>query len=73
MRRITKNFLNKWLRRGQSVLEYAILLAIVSAAFITMAMYVRRAVQGSLYKIEDRITAKTATSPAASTGPVVIV
>ena len=39
---------------GQSVLEYAILIAIVSAAFISMAMYVRRAVQGKLYKIEDQ-------------------
>lgn len=40
---------------GQAVLEYAILIAIVSAAFITMAMYVRRAVQGKLYKIEEQV------------------
>ncbi|OIO36836.1 MAG: hypothetical protein AUJ74_00990 [Candidatus Omnitrophica bacterium CG1_02_44_16] len=43
---------------GQSVLEYAMLLAIVSAAFITMAVYVRRAMQGQLYQIEKRTVAK---------------
>lgn len=48
---------NKYLR-GQSVVEYALLIAIVSAAFLAMAVYVRRAVQGSLYKIEDRVAAK---------------
>jgi len=44
--------------QGQSVLEYAILLAIVSAAFITMSVYVRRAVQGKLYRIDERVVAK---------------
>jgi Flp pilus assembly pilin Flp len=42
------------LKKGQSVLEYAILIAIISAAFAAMAMYVRRAVQGKLYKIEEQ-------------------
>lgn len=45
-------------RRGQSVLEYAIVLALVSAACIAMSLYVRRAVQGKLFKIEERVTAK---------------
>ena len=45
-------------KHGQSILEYAILIAIVSAAFIAMAMYVRRAVQGKLYKIEDQAIGK---------------
>ena len=50
--------MRRWLSAGQSVLEYAILLAIVSAAFITMTVYVRRAIQGQLYQIEDKISAK---------------
>lgn len=44
--------------RGQSVLEYSILVAIVAAAFIAMGMYVRRAVQGRIYAFDDQITAK---------------
>ena len=44
--------------RGQSVLEYSILVAIVAAAFIAMSMYVRRAVQGRIYSFDDMITAK---------------
>jgi len=44
--------------RGQSVLEYSILVAIVAAAFIAMSMYVRRAVQGRIYAFDDMITAK---------------
>ena len=50
--------MRRWLSAGQSVLEYAILLAIVSAAFITMTVYVRRAIQGQLYQIEEKTTAK---------------
>lgn len=46
---------NPFVKNGQSVLEYAMLVAIVSAAFIAMAMYVRRAVQGKLYKIEEQV------------------
>ena len=61
-----KSFLSKGWRRGQSVLEYALLIAIVSAAFVTMAVYVKRAVQGSLYQIEDRVTAKTQSTPTAT-------
>ncbi len=48
---------NKCLK-GQSVLEYAILIAIVSAAFLAMAVYVRRSVQASIFKIEDRVAVK---------------
>ncbi len=44
--------------RGQSVLEYSILVAIVAAAFIAMSMYVRRAVQGRIYAFDDQIVAK---------------
>lgn len=62
--------MKRWLSAGQSVLEYAILLAIVSAAFITMTVYVRRAIQGQLYQIEEKTVAKAkggATSTTAGT------
>ena len=63
--------MRRWLSAGQSVLEYAILLAIVSAAFITMTVYVRRAIQGQLYQIEQRTAAKAkGGSTSAATGPV---
>lgn len=51
---------------AQSVLEYAILLAIVSAALLTMAIYVRRSIQGGLYNIEDRVVGRMNASPAAT-------
>ncbi len=44
---------------GQSILEYAILLAIVSAAFLAMSLYVRRAVQGQIYTMEGLTTARS--------------
>lgn len=50
--------LKKYFRSGQSVLEYAILIAFVSAAFLTMAIYVRRGVQGGLSMIGDRVEPK---------------
>lgn len=39
---------------GQVVLEYAVLIAIVAAAFIAMSLYIKRAVQGSITSIETR-------------------
>ncbi|MFH0940752.1 MAG: hypothetical protein V1840_02725 [Candidatus Omnitrophota bacterium] len=62
--------MRRWLSAGQSVLEYAILLAIVSAAFITMTVYVRRAIQGQLYQIEEKIAAKAKGNTSTTTGPV---
>jgi Flp pilus assembly pilin Flp len=56
-------------KTGQTVLEYALLLAIVSAAFMTMSVYVRRTVQGQLYKIDQRVAAKDVTPPAGLTPP----
>ena len=46
-------------RLGQSILEYAVLLAIVSAAFIAMSFYVKRAVQGKIYAMEGLVTGKS--------------
>lgn len=60
---------NRLTKLGQTVLEYALLLAIVSAAFITMSVYVRRAIQGRLYMIDQRVAAKDVKSPAALPPP----
>ncbi len=64
--------LQRQIRQGQSVLEYAILLAIVSAAFITMTVYVKRAIQGQLYQLEEKTSAKMK-SPPAPTPPVIVI
>jgi len=45
--------------KAQSFLEYSILIAVVAAAFVAMAMYVRQAVQGKIYRLEDSVTAKS--------------
>jgi hypothetical protein len=45
--------------RGQAILEYAVLLAIVAAAFVAMSFYVKRAVQGKIYCMERLTTAKS--------------
>ena len=65
--------MRKLLSAGQSVLEYAILLAIVSAAFITMTVYVRRAIQGQLYKIEEITVAKANVSLYATPPPIITI
>jgi len=44
---------------GQSVLEYAILIGVVSAALITMSLYVRRAIQANLKTVQNQINAET--------------
>lgn len=44
--------------KAQAILEYAILIAVISAAVGIMALYVRRAVQGKLNTIEDQIAPK---------------
>ena len=43
------------MRQGQSTLEYAVLIALVAAAVITMGTYVRRAVQANLKMVEEQI------------------
>lgn len=46
------------MRRGQSALEYALIIAVVVAALIAMSVYVRRSVQANLKMIEDQINAE---------------
>ena len=42
-------------RRAQSIIEYAILLTVVSAAFIAMYTYLQRNVQARLKQVESEI------------------
>ena len=44
-------------RRGQSILEYAVFTAAVSAALIAMNVYVKRAIQANLKHVEQQINA----------------
>lgn len=48
------------IKKAQSVLEYAVLVAVVAAAFVAMRAYVQRGVQANLNLIEDKINASTA-------------
>lgn len=43
------------MRRGQSTIEYALLIAIVAAAFTAMHLYMQRAVQANFKLIEDQV------------------
>lgn len=43
--------------KGQSTIEYALLIAIVAAALIAMNVYVRRSVQANLKTVEEQINA----------------
>ena len=42
-------------RRGQSSLEYALFVAVVAAAVVAMAVYVRRSIQANL-KVMQSVT-----------------
>lgn len=44
--------------RGQTTLEYAVLIAVVAAACATMTTYVYRAVQANLKVVEGQINAQ---------------
>ncbi len=43
--------------KAQSVIEYAILIAIVAAAFMAMNLYMQRAVQANFNMVEEQINA----------------
>lgn len=56
------NFIKK--RMAQSILEYAILIGVVSAALLAISLYVRRAIQANLKIIEYQINSEVnQTSP----------
>lgn len=43
------------LRRGQSILEYTVLIMTVAAAFLAMNLYMRRAVNDRLHDIDREV------------------
>jgi len=44
--------------KAQSIMEYAVLIGVVSAALIAMSLYVRRAIQANLKTVENQINAE---------------
>ena len=49
------NFLNKRRKKGQSTLEYAILIIIIIGALLSIQVYIKRGVQGRLKGAADDI------------------
>jgi Flp pilus assembly pilin Flp len=49
----TMRLLKVMSKNGQNIVEYAIIVSLVSAAMVAMSTYVYRAVQGTQKKIED--------------------
>jgi len=45
------------MKKAQSVIEYAILIAVVAAAFAAMHIYMQRAVQANFKVIEEQVNA----------------
>ena len=43
------------LRRGQSVIEYSVLVGVIAAAFIVMNQYVNRAIGAKLKQVQEEI------------------
>ena len=46
------------MRKAQSTIEYALLVAVVAAAFLAMHLYAQRAVQANFKLIEEQINAE---------------
>ena len=49
------NYLNKRRKRGQSTLEYAVLIIIIIGALLSIQVYIKRGVQGRLKGAADDI------------------
>ena len=45
-------------RKGQSTLEYAVLVGVIAAALVAMQLYVRRSIQANLKTLENQINAE---------------
>jgi Flp pilus assembly pilin Flp len=54
------------IKRGQSVLEYAILMVIIIAALLTLQTYIKRGIQGRLRSATDDIGSQYTTSEGAN-------
>jgi len=46
------------MKKAQSIIEYAVLIAVVAAAFTAMHLYLQRSVQANFKQIEDQINAE---------------
>jgi len=46
------------MKKAQSTIEYALLVAVVAAAFLAMHLYAQRAVQANFKLIEQQINAE---------------
>ena len=53
-------------KRGQSVLEYAILMVIIIAALLTLQTYIKRGIQGRLKSATDDIGSQYTTADGAN-------
>lgn len=42
-------------RRGQSVIEYSVIVGVVAAAFIAMSQYVNRSIQARLKQVQEEV------------------
>ncbi len=49
------------MKRAQSMLEYATIIAVVAAAITMMAIYVQRSIQANLKTVEDQVNFKATT------------
>ena len=48
--------MRKWLgKRGQSTLEYAVLIVVIIAALVAMQVYLKRGIQGRMRESSDQI------------------
>ena len=54
------------IKRGQSVLEYAILMVIIIAALLTLQTYIKRGIQGRLKSATDDIGSQYTTAEGAN-------
>lgn len=43
------------MKKAQSMIEYAMLVAVVAAAFVAMQYYMQRSVQANFHAIEEQI------------------
>ena len=50
-------------RKAQTLIEYAIFVAVIVAALVAMSPYIRRALQANLKGLEDQINAEACSKP----------
>lgn len=55
LREMPKQYFKKLRRIGQSTAEYAVLLAIVAVALVSMQLYIKRSIQGRLRDLANQL------------------